>query len=80
MVEAKPILHPRQSAVIAVLAKQLAIKEVTQYLQARGLNPMRMEARAVRVAADEYLAQHRDELIDRVAGMGRRIASAAGAL
>jgi hypothetical protein len=48
---------------VIVLARQSAIKAVKRQLQAQGLRPQLMAYREIVAAANEYLANHRDELI-----------------
>ena len=52
MDEATAIIHPQDSAVIAVSAKQLAMKRVKEQLWVNGIDTVGMDARAIRTAAD----------------------------
>jgi hypothetical protein len=61
MVDASPIILP--TTVIATLARYEAVKAVKRHLRSLGVKPRDTTARDIRVAADEYLAQHREELI-----------------
>ena len=57
-------LTPRQCAAVAVLARQRAIAAVKAALQRQGLKPQYMPRREIVAAANEYLAEHRAELIN----------------
>jgi hypothetical protein len=52
---------------------QSAMKAVKRQLQARGEKVMQFPSRDLRVLADEYLAAHRDELIEDAIGMVRTV-------
>lgn len=45
------------------VARFKAIKAIKREMQAAGLKPTHTEMRVITKAANEYLAQHRDELI-----------------
>jgi hypothetical protein len=49
---------------VMVLARQRAIKAAKQAFQARGVKIAQMSHREIVVAAEEYLAKHRAELIN----------------
>jgi hypothetical protein len=63
MVEATRIMPPQPSTVIAVLARQAAIKAVKHQMQRRGPRVTHFPLREIHIAADDYLRDHRDELI-----------------
>jgi hypothetical protein len=50
-------------AAVMVLARQRAIKEAKHQLQAQGLRPTHLSHRDLLIRADQYLAEHREELI-----------------
>jgi hypothetical protein len=52
---------------------QSAMKAVKRQLQARGEKVMQFPSRDLRILADEYLAAHRDELIEDAIGMVRTV-------
>ena len=55
--------RPAPSLVITVLARQAARNVVKRQLQDRGIRPHHLKRREISVLAEEYLAQHRAELI-----------------
>jgi hypothetical protein len=61
---ATPSLSP--SFVIGILAKREAIKAVKADLQARGVRLSYASPRDIRIVADQYLAQHRAEIVAQV--------------
>jgi hypothetical protein len=68
MAEAKCSVHQAQirasmGAAVMVLARQRAIKEAKHQLQAQGLRPSHFSHRDLLIRADQYLAEHREELI-----------------
>jgi hypothetical protein len=48
---------------IVVLARQRALREAKRQLHAQGFKPMYMPLPQIAAAADDYLAEHRAELI-----------------
>jgi hypothetical protein len=69
MDEACVTISPLSGHVIAVLARQRAVKAVKCRLRAKGLRPWRIPHRAIAAQADEYLAEHRQRLIEQAAEM-----------
>ena len=67
MAEATQIIGQQRSAVIATLARQAAIKAVKGQLQAQGLKLHHFAQRTIVAAADEYLAEHRQALVEEAA-------------
>jgi hypothetical protein len=63
MDEATPILPLQPSRVIAVLARQAAIKAVKRQLQAQGLKPHCIDRKVIYARVDEYIAEHRQALL-----------------
>ena len=66
MVEANRRLQEttdRAQRAAIVLARQRAIKEAKRQFQKQGLKPQHIARKVIVVAADEYLAEHRAELI-----------------
>jgi hypothetical protein len=62
MIEASTIIAPMPSRVIACLAKQAAIKAVKHELKARRVQVWNMLPKDIAQLAEEYIAEHRDEL------------------
>jgi len=71
MVEASPILASTPSTVITTLARYRAMRTVKRQLQARGLKLRNFTAAALRVQANEYLAEHRAALLAEATEMVR---------
>jgi hypothetical protein len=56
-------LRATMSRAVVVLAQQRAVKEAKAQLRDRGLKPQHYSHREIVALAEEYLAQHREELI-----------------
>jgi hypothetical protein len=67
MDEATPTIAPQHSAVIAVLARQSAIKAVKEQLRRQGLKPAHIAKREIVAIAEDYLAQHRQAFLEQTA-------------
>jgi hypothetical protein len=68
MAEATQRLHQAQvrasmGMAVKVLARQAAIKATKRQLQAQGLKPTHFSHRDLVIRAEQYLAEHREELI-----------------
>jgi hypothetical protein len=72
MVEASNTISLYPSTVLAILAGQQAIKAIKAQLKAQGVKPRDTTALSIRLAADEYLAQHREELVAQAAETVRK--------
>ena len=72
MVEAPNTIPIYPSAVLATLARYEAVKAVKRHLRSLGVRPRDTTARDIRIAADEYLAQHRAELVAHAAETVRK--------
>jgi hypothetical protein len=71
MVEAPNTISLYPSTVIATLARYEAVKAVKRHLRSLGVRPRDTTARDIRIAADQYLAQHREELVARASEIVR---------
>jgi len=67
----KPRTKP--SAQPSILARQRAIKEDKRQFQMQGLKPQHIARKVIVVAADEYLAEHRAELISEATEIVERL-------
>ncbi len=76
MVEANRRLQEttdRAQRAAIVLARQRAIKEGKRQFQKQGLKPQHIARKVIVVAADEYLAEHRAELISEATEIVERL-------
>jgi hypothetical protein len=71
VVEASTIIAPPPSRVIAALAHRRAIKAVKHQIKAKGLRLADFAYRAIVAQAEEYLIEHRTQLIEEAAEMVR---------
>jgi HEPN domain-containing protein len=53
----------KHRAAVATLARQAARKAVKRQLQAQGIKPYSLSVKEIRALADDYLAQHREQLV-----------------
>jgi hypothetical protein len=60
---AEPKTEARMGAAVAVLARQRAVKAAKHQLHARGLKPQYMPLPQIAAAAEDYLANHRAQLV-----------------
>ena len=67
MDEATPTIALQHSAVIAVLARQSAIKAVKEQLRRQGLKPAHIAKREIVAIAEDYLAQRRQAFLEQTA-------------
>jgi hypothetical protein len=67
----RPII--RLNAVTMGVARQKAIKAVKRQMQAAGLKTSHVEMRIITAAANAYLQDHRDELLEEAAEMIVRV-------
>ncbi len=81
MAEAAPSLSPktlekirRHHHAVVVLAGREAKKAVVAQLRAQGLKPQQFTAREIALLAEDYLAQHRAELIAEAIDINQHIA------
>jgi hypothetical protein len=65
--------RPRPITTIIGVARLAAIKIIKQQYRDQGLRPVHIEVAAIRTAANAYLDQHRDELIEQATETVRNV-------